>query len=217
MEFRLHGGGRFRRWLGGQFGGDFALGDRVLRRLLHLSGAAVLLYFVIPPRFFVIASTEEILLALLAAVVAIEVLRLAAGLELATVRAYESRRVGGYVFYAVALTAAVLLFPEPIAAAVVLGTALVDPLVGEIRGHPGARSLYPVVPVALYAALAFAGLAGIGRWPLLPSALLAIAAAALAVAAERTRLAWVDDDLVMTIVPAVMLFGVGVVALGLPR
>ncbi len=216
MEFRLHGGGRFRRWLGARFGGDQALGDRLLRRIIHVSGAAVLLYFVIPSGFFVVASTEEILLGLLAAVLVIEVLRLAFGLELATVREYESRRVGGYVYYSVALTAAVLLFPEPIAAAVVLGTALVDPLMGEIREHPRAHRLYPSVPVALYAGLAFVALVGIGRWPVGTSALLAVAAAAAAVASERPRLRWVDDDLVMTIVPALVLVALGIVGLRLP-
>ncbi len=217
MEFRLHGGGRFRRWLGGQFGGDLALGDRVLRRILHVSGAAVLLYFVIPSGFFVVASTEEILLGLLAAVLVIEVLRLAYGLELATVREYETRRIGGYVYYSVALTAAVLLFPEPIAAAVVLGTALVDPLMGEIREHPRRAGSTRRCRSRSTRGLRSSPSRGIGRWPVATSALLAVAAAAVAVAAERPRLNWVDDDLVMTIVPALLLAGLGIVVLGLPR
>jgi hypothetical protein len=215
MEIRFHGGGRFRRWLGSQLGGDFALGDRALRRILHVAGASVLLYFVIPSGFFLIATTEEILLGLLAAVLVIEGLRLAFGLEMAAVRSYESRRVGSYAYYAVALTAAVLLLPEPIAVVVVLGTAFVDPFMGELRDRAGLRWLYPLAPVGFYAALAFVGLAGVGRWPLLPSAVLAIAAAAVAVAAERPRLRWVDDDLVMTLAPAALLLGAAVVVLGM--
>jgi dolichol kinase len=217
MDFRLHQGGQFRRWLGERFGGDFALGDRLWRRILHGLGATVLVYFVVPNRFFVIAPKEVILLVLLGLVLVAELLRFTVGLELPTVRAYESRRVGGYVYFAVALTIAVLLFPEPIAVAVVLGTAFVDPVAGELRTAAGSRSLYPAVPVALYAGLAFASLAIVGRWPWELDALLALTAAALAVAVERPKLPWVDDDFVMTVVPALFLYGVGVIALGLPR
>ncbi len=215
MEIRFHGGGRFRRWLGTRLGGDFALGDRVLRRILHVAGAAVLLYFVIPGGFFVVATTEEILLALLAAVLVVEGLRLAFGLEMAAVRSYESRRVGSYAYYAVALTVAVLLLPEAIAVVVVLGTALVDPFIGELRGRAGLRWLYPLAPVGLYAGLAFVGLVEVGRWPLLPGVVLAVASAAVAVGAERPRLRGVDDDLVMTLVPAALLVGAGALALGI--
>ncbi|HLN51928.1 MAG TPA: hypothetical protein VK455_07755 [Thermoplasmata archaeon] len=217
MDFRLHQGGQFRRRLGERLGGDFALGDRIWRRVLHGLGATVLVYFLVPNRLFVIAPKEAILLALLGLVLLAELLRLTVGLELPTVRAYESHRVGGYVYFAVALTIAVLLFPEPIAVAVVLGTAFVDPVAGELRTHARRRSLYPAVPVALYAVLAFASLAIVGRWPWGLDALLALAAAALAVAVERPKLAWVDDDLLMTVVPALFLYGVGVIALGLPR
>ena len=73
------------------------------------------------------------------------------------------------------------------------------------------------MPVALYAVLAFTSLAIVGRWPWGLDALLALAAAALAVAVERPKLPWVDDDFVMTIVPALFLYGAGVLALGLPR
>ncbi len=217
MDFRLHQGGQFRRWLGERLGGDFALGDRIWRRILHGLGAIVLVYFVVPNGFFVFAPKEVILLVLLGLVVVAELLRFTVGLELPTVRDYESHRVGGYVYFAVALTIVVLLFPEPIAVAVVLGTAFVDPVAGELRTAGRSRSLYPAVPVALYAVLAFTSLAIVGRWPWGLDALLALAAAALAVAVERPKLPWVDDDFVMTIVPALFLYGAGVLALGLPR
>ena len=144
---------------GERLGGDFALGDRIWRRILHGLGAVVLVYFVVPNGFFVFAPKEVILLVLLGLVVVAELLRFTVGLELPTVRDYESHRVGGYVYFAVALTIVVLLFPEPIAVAVVLGTAFVDPVAGELRTAGRSRSLYPAVPVALYAVLAFTSLA----------------------------------------------------------
>lgn len=215
MELRLHRHGRFRRWLGSRLGGDDRLGDRAWRRIVHAFGAAVLVYYLLPVNFFVLLSNEEVLLLALAAVLAIEGLRHAAGLELPTLREYERTRVGSYVFYSIALVGAIVFFPPGIACAVVLGTAWVDPLAGELRGSLAHRRLYPAVPLAVYFTLAIVSLALVARWPLLPSAGLAALAAGLGVAAERPKYAWIDDDLTMTFIPAVALYLIGVVGWGL--
>ncbi len=217
MALRLHRHGRFRRWLGEGLGGDEELGDRAWRRIMHTLGAAVLVYFALPNDFFVIAPKVDILLAALGVMLVLEVLRHAAGLQLPTIRPYETRRVASFVFFSVALVLAVLLFPLPIAAAVVLGTSFVDPIVGELRHERASPLLSVGIPIGAYGLLAFVGLAAIGGWPAGDSALLAAAAAPIAVAAEWPKYPWADDDLVMTIVPALFLYGVGVLALGLPR
>jgi len=216
MELRLHRQGRFRAWLGRALGGDEELGDRAWRRVLHVSGALVLVYYAFPTNFFVIAPKADILLALLAAVIVLETLRHVAGLELPTIRTYETRRVASFVFYSLALVLAVLLFPLPIAAAVVLGTAVVDPIAGELRIRSESLVLSVGIPIGAYGMLAFVGLAAIGGWPPGESAVLAAGAAVLAVLAERPKLPWVDDDLWMTLVPALFLYAAGVLALGLP-
>jgi len=215
MPLRLHRYGRFRRWLGTRFGHDEAWGDRALRRIVHTFGAAVLVYYVIPTDFFVVAPKEYILLAALAVVLVLEALRHAANLELPTIRAFERRRVASFVFYAVALVGAILLAPLPIAAAVILGTAFIDPLAGGLRESEGYRQLYPTLPYGVYTALAFVGLALFGGWPVTDSVPLAFFAAAVGLAAEYPKLTWLDDDLLMTAVPALALYAVGVLALGL--
>jgi hypothetical protein len=217
MNLRLHRQGRFRRWLGAQFGHDEAWGDRALRRIVHTFGAAVLIYYMIPTDFFVIAPKEYVLLAALAVVLVLETLRHVASLELPTIRQLERRRVASFAFYAVALVGAILLAPLPIAAAVILGTAFVDPLAGSLRESDRYRRFYPALPFGTYAALAFVGLAGIGGWPELVCVPLALLAAAVGVAAEYPKMTWLDDDLLMTAAPAVVLYVVGVLALGLPR
>ena len=216
VSLRLHRGGRFRRWLGARFGGDEELGDRAWRRLLHASGASALLYFAVPKDFFLVLSKETVLLLVLAFVLLLEVLRHTVGLELPTLRPYETQRIGSYVFYALALTGAILLFPFPIAAAVVLGTSLVDPLAGELRAAPKFRRLYPGLPLVADWLLAFVGLGVLGGWPLADSAGLALLAAPVAIAAEWPKLSWIDDDLAMTFLPALALYAAGVVGLGLP-
>jgi len=216
MALRLHGRGRFRRWLGGVLGGDEELGDRAYRRLLHLLGAAVLIYYPLPDNFFVIAPKVYVLLAAFAAMVVLEVLRHTAGLELPTIRPYERHRIASFVFYALALVLAVLVFPLPIGAAVVLGTAAVDPIAGELRRRGGSSLVTVGVPLVVYGLLAFVGLAVIGSWPIGFAVLFAACAAPIALAAERPKWPWVDDDLVMTLAPGLFLLVAEVWALGGP-
>ncbi|MGA8275249.1 MAG: hypothetical protein WB789_05330 [Thermoplasmata archaeon] len=216
MNLRLHGRGRFRTWLGARLGGDLELGDRVWRRVLHGLCAAVLLYYLLPDGFFIVAPKEVVLVAALVAVLVLEGLRHLVGLELPTIRPYEQKRVASFAFFALAIVLAVLLFPEPIAAAVVLGTALVDPLVGEMRVAGFRRATLWAVPILAYAGLAFVGLQLVGRWPVLDAIGLAVLAAPIAVAVERPKSRWVDDDLAMTFVPAVVLYVVAVLVLRLP-
>jgi len=217
MAIRLHRHGRFRRWLGGALGGDEELGDRAWRRIMHTFGAAALLYYAVPNDFFVIVPKVDVLLALLAFMVVLEVLRHLVHLELPTIRAYEARRVASFLFFSVALVIALLLFPLPIGAAVILGTSLVDPIAGELRSQHASPILAVGIPLGAYGMLAFVGLAAVGGWPAGDSALLAAVAAPLAVGAERPKWSWLDDDLLMTVVPALFLYGAGIVVLGLPK
>lgn len=180
-------------------------------------GALVLVYYLVPTNFFVIAPKEYILLAVLVVAILLEVLRHAASLQLPTIRPYEEHRIASFVFYSIALAGAILLFPVPIAAAVILGVALVDPLVGELRLRGVSEPFLWIAPIAAYLPLAWVGMVVVGNWPPLPSLGLSALAALLGVASERPKLPWVDDDLAMAFVPALALYGVGVVGLGLPH
>jgi hypothetical protein len=217
VAVRLHRGGKFRTWLGARLGGDFELGDRAWRRILHAIGAAVLVYYPLPTNFFLIAPKEYVLLAALGAVYLLEVLRHFAGLELPTIRPYEEgNRIGSFAIFGTAIVLAILVFPVPIACAVVLATALVDPLAGEMRRHAGLRGWDVAVPLVAYWALAFVGLSPMGHWPVGTSVELAAVAGAIAVAVERPKVWWYDDDFAMMLVPALVLYALGVTALGLP-
>ena len=217
VAVRLHRGGKFRGWLGARLGGDLELGDRAWRRILHAIGAVVLVYYPIPTNFFLVAPKEYILLAALGAVYVVEALRHLIGLQLPTIRPYEEgNRIGSFAIFGTAIVIAILVFPVPIACAVVLGTALVDPLAGEMRRHPRFRGWDLGVPFAAYWGLALIGLSPMGRWPLSPSIGLAALAAAIAIAVERPKVWWYDDDFGMALVPGAVLFVLGVTLLGLP-
>lgn len=217
MPYRLHRDRTFRRWLGARAGGDDNLGDRLLRRGFHLGAAIALAYYVLPPREFVVVTTEQLLLVGLAVVLGLEGLRLAGVIEIPTIRHYETDRPASYAFYAVAIVAAILVFPEPIAVVAVLGTAAVDPLIGELRlATRRAAAWYPGGPIALYGALALVGLLLVGRWAVAPSLVGAAVAAVIAVAVERPKIGGVDDDLAMTLAPAVALVAVALALPGAP-
>ncbi len=216
VALRLHRGGKFRRWLGARLGGDFELGDRVWRRTLHVVGAVALVYYVLPTNFFLLAPKEYVLLGALLAVLIVEGLRHTVGLELPTIRPYEEGRVGSFAIFGTAIVIAILVFPLAIACAVVLGTAIADPLAGELRHNPRYRDADVAAPFAAYWGLAFVGLAVLGRWPAVPSVGLALVAGAIGIAVERPKVWWYDDDIAMTLVPAVALYLIAVVALGYP-
>jgi len=202
---RLHRGGRFRTWLGARFGGDEELGNRIWRRILHGLGAAVLVYYLLPPNVLFGAPNAIIPLIALAAVLVLEAFRLGGKLEIPVIRPYEAHRLASYAYFAIALVVAVLVFPEPIAAAVILGTAIVDPLAGELRASARFRPLYPYLPFVVYLGLALAALSLIGHYPGISALGLAALAAVLALAAEWPKWGAVDDDLAMTLVPGAVL------------
>ncbi|HEV2166748.1 MAG TPA: hypothetical protein VGS23_07245, partial [Thermoplasmata archaeon] len=184
---RLHREGRLRGWLGRRFGGDAELGERIWRRCLHVLGAGVLVYYIVPPGFFRVVPNPVALLLALLMVLLLDALRLRGHVELPTIRPFERSRLASFAYFAIGLVLAVLLFPEAIAVAVVLGTALVDPLIGELRLSESARRAYPSVPLLAYGAIAFGAFLGVGGWSWEASALAAGAAAALAVGVERLR------------------------------
>lgn len=212
MTLRIHTGGRLRRWIGARLNGDFELGDRVYRRLLHCLGALILLYFALPHRLVGAFTSEDLLFVGFGLVVVLECLRWVAGVELPTIRPYEKKRIASYTYYAVALLAAVLLFPLPVALVVVLGTAFVDPLIGELRASSRWRSSYPWIPGAVYVLLGAGALISVTHWSPFAAVLAAGIAAPVALLAERPKIPYLDDDLVMTLIPALVLLGLTHVA-----
>jgi hypothetical protein len=186
-------------------GGGYELGDRIWRRCLHGLGALAILYLVVPAGFFHFVSNEVVLLVALELILVVEYLRHVQHWELPTIRPYEQDRIASYVYYAVALTAALLLFPRPIAAAVIVGTAFVDPLLGELRLRSASRVRSLVPGGMAYAILAAVAFAAFGGWRGVPLLVLAGLAAAVAVAVESPTWGTVDDDLAMTLVPGAVL------------
>jgi hypothetical protein len=203
---KLHRGGRTRAWIGRLLGGDETLGDRVWRRALHLAGAAVLLVYVLPSNTFGPIPVRVVLVAALLGVLLLEVLRRRAGWELPTIRPHEHARIASFALYAIGLVLAVLLFPEPVAVAVVLGAALVDPLRGELRLRRCSAATLWFSGFVLYAALAAPTFVLLGRydWVRAAGATLIVSIVGVEMEGPNAPIPF-DDDLTMTIVPGALL------------
>ncbi|MCI4368011.1 MAG: hypothetical protein L3K09_00390 [Thermoplasmata archaeon] len=217
MPARLHTGGRYRRWLGEHLAGDPELGDRLWRRLMHCAGALVLVYFLLPVGFFRVVSNEVVLFAALAVVLSLEGLRHVAHLEIPTVLPRERDKVASFAFYAIALVATVVLFDRPVATFAVIGAAFLDPVIGEMRRSARWRPAYPALPLAAYGAIAFAALLFVGRFSAPGAIVLAVPAAVVAILAEGPRMGRLDDDLAMTIAPALFAAAMLFLFPGLPN
>lgn len=210
MPPRRLGTGRFRRWLGTHLAGDPDAGDRVLRRLLHLAAAVACVFYLVPPVLLPGLTRATLLLAALIVVLALEATRLAGWIELPGLRVHEAHRPASFVYFGIAIVVVLLAVPEAYALVAVLGAAWVDPLIGELRGRPTRRWAYPVLPIAAYAAIAFLPLWWLGHFSGWLALLLALGSAGLAVAVESPRHHHLDDDLLMTLVPAAALWIAGI-------
>ena len=145
---------------------------------------------------------ERLALWVLGAIVVLEALRIARGVTVFGMRAYEARQVSAVAWGGLSL-GLVLLFAPPLGVAgaalgapIIVSLALVDPLMGELR-RAGKSSVW-VAGVGLLGTaavwLAAAHWLGGPAW-------LAALMAPLSVAAEWPRLRWIDDNATMTLVP----------------
>jgi hypothetical protein len=217
MPVRLHSGGKVRGWIGAR-AGDPSAGDRILRRLFHAAGALVLLVYLLPPDFFVVLPTRVVLLLALLTVLTLEAVRLARGVELPMIRPWEvaARRPASYAYFAVALVLAVLWLPPALGTAVVLGGAWADPVAGELRSRAGRAWVTFAAPALFYALLAAAALRFVGSWSLPAAVGAGLGAGLLAMAVEGPKWKWIDDDLLVVLVPGLFLAVLVALVPGIP-
>lgn len=179
------------------------------RRAVHGMGAGFVLYYLLPSTGWWGPVKTWGPWVLLLAAAAVEAVRMTGGIRsehFFGLREYERTRVSGYIYFGFASVVLLTLVPQPIALPCLVGAALGDPLVGELRNRD--RPLGSLVAGVLFGAGVFL-IAGWG-W------LLALAGGVLLVVGESSRLPWLDDDLTMPLLPAAVLLALhvaGVLAL----
>jgi hypothetical protein len=184
---------------------------RVFRRTFHVLTSLFVVYWWFPERVVEIdLSRQEIALVGLGVLACFEAYRTHKGWTFFGLRDYEAKRPAGYFWGATGYVTALLLFDQRFAMLTILGTTLVDPVLGEMRAGKW-KKWGPPTGFAAWCAVALVCVLAV---PLSTPLALIPLGAALAVAAESLPVPYVDDNFVMNIVPLLSLTAVAA-ALGL--
>ncbi len=173
----------------------------VLRRVVHVCAPVFLLYYAFPEEVMGLPRDMLVIIALIATLI-FELFRLIADRPIVGMRSYERQQVSAAAWAAVGISATLLLAPLEVAAPVLFGMGLVDPLIGELRRR-GSR-LYPLLPAAMYMTIILALLwIGIGMSPMVVA--VSTIATVVAIGIERISSPYVDDDFLMIVGPLTVL------------
>lgn len=163
-----------------------------VRRATH-----VLMLFV-PWVYYRFSIPENILWLFIAIILLAEIVRLGFGLQVFGQRTHEREGVSSFAWGSISLLIVLLLAPRAYAYPIVAGCALVDPLLGELRGTRLPASI--IFCVGFVAATLIWGLAfyyfGIPWWWVCIMPLITIAV-------EWPNFVWIDDNAMMQLIPLV--------------
>jgi len=179
--------------------------DVALRRIAHFLIALTPLYYALPVELPILSVHRwALVVVFFSGVCVFETYRLWKGITFLGLRPHEKEQIASFAWAAAGITAVLWLCPHDVAAAALVGMAFVDPLAGELR-KSRSDSVAVGSSLALYFALAFCVLF---LWEWRDDALVLVLAAlgaVTAVAAERTKVRYVDDDFLMLVVPGAVM------------
>ncbi|MBM4236903.1 MAG: hypothetical protein FJ151_00250 [Euryarchaeota archaeon] len=178
----------------------------VLRRLVHLMTPLFLVYYLLPDPLWEGGLEREYgLVLLLIIVLAAEALRLIFKPDIVGMREYERYQMCAAAWAAIGMTIAFLFFPVEYAAPALMGMGWVDPVIGILRRRKS--TLYPSLPIALYFVIALASMSVL-IGPTAEVLIASVVATPLAIASERYKSRYVDDDFLMIVVPLLVIAAV---------
>jgi hypothetical protein len=171
---------------------------RLFRRAFHSLSSLFVVYYWLPVYIEPLQLTRDEVAALgISLLLAFEAYRIHRGWLFFGLRDYEKRWIAGYFWGALGYVTALVFFPERFAMLTILGTTLVDPVLGEMRATP-AKRWAPAVGFASWCAVALVCIFAVG---LATPLVLVPVGAAIAVGAESVKVKRLDDNLVMNIAP----------------
>ncbi len=198
-------------------------GAHLLRRGLHLALSGVLLYYLLPYRIFGVGRVWYLLLVLISVPTVVEGLRLRYGKMVFGLREYEKERVASYYWFIIGATLVMALFPQVIAAPVIVAVSIGDPIIGETRhlrrrwwmsiGSLTCIIVYFVFQYSFFLAL-FAGVVTFFaesvqfqvHWSLRDTVFMSRSKGTVSPWAKRFDLIFnLDDDLIMQLIPTFLL------------
>jgi hypothetical protein len=184
--------------------------ETAVRRFMHCLIALAPLYFLLPDDLPVINMRRWVLLIIFFVAVSIfDTWRRINKVPIFGLRPHEEDSVASFAWAAAGITFVLWMIPKPLATAVLISMAFVDPLAGELRRQYGTRPWVMGASIIVYFSLAFSTLAIWGDHTVGMSAVLAMIGAIVAIPSEVIKVRAVDDDFLMLALPGV---AVGVAA-----
>ena len=180
----------------------------VLRRGAHASMALAPLYYALPVNLpFLGIHRWSVVVAFFSAIMVFEAFRLWKGITFMGLRPHEKGQIASFAWAAAGITAVLWLCPHDIASAALIGMAFVDPLAGELRRAGVHDKVTLASTLLVYFGLCIAVLFVWDMRSAPESLLLSVVAAFLAVASERIKTPYIDDDFLMSVIPAAAMTG----------
>ena len=177
--------------------------SRALRRIIHTLAAFGTVYYLVPGQVVPGLPKNEALILLLMAILSFEAIRLHLKLRIVGLRPYEYSRLSSFSWAFMGICVVVLFFPFSIALPVLLGVALMDPLAGELRflGHNKLANIIWPISFIMFAALLVIHYSP----PVLPVSM-GFAGATISWLSEKMKFKSIDDDFLMSVLPAAAMF-----------
>ncbi len=170
------------------------------------------LYYALPVNLpFLGIHRWSVVVAFFTVIMVFEVVRLWKGITFMGLRPHEKEQIASFAWAAAGITAVLWLCPHDIATAALIGMALVDPLAGELRMSGVRDGVTLPSTLVVYFVICIVSLLAWEVRPALESLLLSVVAAFLAVGSERIKTRYIDDDFLMSVVPAAAMTGLALI------
>ncbi len=175
----------------------------LVRRLVHGIVALAPIYYLFPTDLPYVGFPRWVLLVIfISAMFAFESVRIWRKITFLGLRPHEKGRLASHGWAAAGLVIVLWLFPHDIASAAIVGWALVDPLMGALRSRKLSPRTVIAASAAVYLVLA---LAMFILWDERDSSAFVVLASigtAVAIPAEYIKVRHIDDDFMMSVLPA---------------
>ncbi len=175
------------------------------RRVFHAFGTIFLIYYLIPSDPIFSHLKLLTVIGILLTAILLEILRLQKKIKQTHffgLRTYETRRPASYVYFGVGTLLLLLFFPQQIAIPCILCACLADPAIGELR-----QRLTPLPTTLIGFIICFLFFATTWNtaepWLII---LISTSGATAAILGETLNKPWLDDDLLIQLLPALCLF-----------
>jgi len=175
-----------------------------VRRLVHAIVALAPVYYLLPVELPVIGVRRWVLLIVfIAAMFIFESVRIWRKYTFLGLRPHETDKLASHGWAAAGLVIVLWLFPRDIASAAIVGWALVDPLLGIMRGKKISSRTVAATCAAVYFVLAMIMFVLWNERAVAEMAGLCLVGMAVAIPSEWVKVRYVDDDFLMSVLPAV--------------